>query len=67
MYAIEYDIKQIHLLNLVDDDGYGDYYNVGTLVSLEEEFKKIKPSTKGRITLKKINIGKFIFDKQKSK
>ena len=67
MYAIEYDVKQIHLLNLVDDEGYGDFYSVGTFVSLEEAFKKIKPSTKGRITLKSINIGKFIFDKEKSK
>ena len=67
MYAIEYDVKQIHILNMVDDDGYGDFYNVGAYVSIEEAVKKMKPSTKGRLTLKKINIGKFIFDEQKTK
>ena len=67
MYAIEYDVKQIHILNMVDNDGYGDFYTIGTFVSLEEAFKKIKPSTKGRLALKKLNIGKFIFDQQKTK
>jgi len=38
MYAIEYDVKQIHLLNMVDNDGYGDFYDVGQFVSLEAAF-----------------------------
>ena len=66
MYAIEYDVKQIHILNMVDNDGYGDYYSVGAFTSFEDAFKKIKDSTRGRLTLKLINIGKFVFDEKKT-
>ena len=66
MYAIEYDVKQIHLLNMVDDEGFGDYKSVGAFTSFEDAFKKIKDSTRGRLTLKLINIGKFVFDEKKT-
>ena len=70
IYAIEYDVKQIHILNMIDDNGYGDYSFIGEKTSkdsLSQAINKMKPSTRGRITLKKINIGKFIFDEEKTK
>ena len=67
MYAIEYDVRQIHILNLIDNDGYGDYTSLGTYESIEKGIQKMKSSSKGRLTLKKINLGKFIFSKKKTK
>ena len=67
LYAIEYDVKQVHLLNLVDNDGYGDFTDVGKFTTLEDAFKKLKSSSKGRLLLKKINVGKYIFDEKKTK
>ena len=67
LYAIEYDVKQIHILNMVDEDGYGDFTNPGAYESIEKAVKKMKSSTKGRLMLKKINIGKFIMDENKTK
>ena len=66
LYAIEYDVKQIHLLNLVDNDSYGDFTDVGAFISYEEAFKKLKDSSKGRLLLKKINLGKYVFDEEKT-
>ena len=67
LFCIEYDVKQVHLLNLADDGkGMGDYANLGQFISIEEGFKKLKSSSKGRIILKKINLGKFEFDESKT-
>jgi hypothetical protein len=66
LYAIEYDVKQIHILNLVDDNGFGDYTSVGAFSSFDEAYKKLKDSSKGRLLLKKINLGKYIFEKEKT-
>ena len=67
LYAIEYDVKQVHLLNLVDSDGgYGDFNDVGTFTSYDNAFTKLKDSSKGRLLLKKINIGKYVFDEKKT-
>ena len=66
LYAIEYDVKQIHILNLVDDNGFGDYTSVGTFSSFEEAYKKLKDSSRGRLLLKKINLGKFVFESTKT-
>ena len=67
MYAIEYDVRQIHILNLIDDNGYGDYTSLGTYESMEKGIQKMKSSSKGRLTLKKINLGKYVFSKKKTK
>ena len=67
LYAIEYDVKQVHLLNLVDNEDYGDFTDVGTFTNYDDAFKKLKSSSKGRLLLKKINLGKFIFDETKTK
>ena len=67
LYAIEYDVKQVHLLNLVDSDGgYGDFNDVGTFTSYDNAFTELKDSSKGRLLLKKINIGKYVFDEKKT-
>ena len=52
---------------MVDEDGYGDFTNPGKYESIEKAVKKMKSSTKGRLMLKKINIGKFIMDENKTK
>lgn len=66
-YSLEFNIKQIHIPYLADNNGgFGDYDNLGKFVSLEEGSKCLKNSSKGRKILKKINIGKFIFDKEKT-
>ena len=70
LYQIEYDVKQIHQLNLVDDNGKtggGDFSYVGKFVSINEGEKHIKSSSKARIILKKMNLGKYIFDSEKTK
>ena len=69
LYQIEYDIKQIHSLYLGDGGikGMGDFQNLGQYVSIEEGFKHLKDSSKGRLILKKLNIGKFKFDESKTK
>ena len=69
LYQIEYDIKQIHSLYLSDSGikGMGDFENIGQYVSVEEGFKHLKDSSKGRLILKKMNIGKFIFDEKRTK
>ena len=68
LFCIEYDVKQVHLLNLADDGtGMGDYENLGKFVSIEEGFKKLKSSSKGRLILQKIHLGKFEYDEQKTK
>ena len=39
LFCIEYDVKQVHLLNLADNGkGMGDYENLGKYVSIEEGF-----------------------------
>ena len=68
LFCIEYDVKQVHLLNLADNgNGMGDYENLGKYVSIEEGFTHLKSSSKGRLVLKKLNLGKFIFEEEKTK
>ena len=67
LICLEYDVRQLHILNLQDDDGMGDYAYVGTFVSNEEGYTHLKDSSKGRQILKKMNLGKYVFDEQKSK
>ena len=45
----------------------GDFENIGKFVSVEEGFKHLKDSSKGRLILKKMNIGKFEFDASNTK
>ena len=69
LYQIEYDVKQIHSLYLCDGgiSGMGDFQNLGQYVSVEEGIKHLKDSSKGRLILKQMNIGKFIFDEERTK
>ena len=68
LFCIEYDVKQVHLLNLADDGtGMGDYENLGKFSSIEEGFKKLKSSSKGRLILQKIHLGKFEYAEQETK
>ena len=67
LLCIEYDVRQLHILNLEDSNGgYGDYDNIGKYVSLEEGYTHLKSSSKGRATLKKMNLGKYVFDEKKT-
>ena len=69
LYQIEYDVKQIHSLYLHDSGikGMGDFQNIGKFVSVEEGYKHIKDSSKVRVILKRLNIGKYEFDQSNSK
>jgi hypothetical protein len=63
LFCIEYDVKQLHMLILADSgNGSGDYGNLGKYVSIEEGVKHLKSSSKGRLVLKKMNLGKYVFD-----
>ena len=63
LFCIEYDVKQLHMLILADGgNGSGDYGNLGKYVSIEEGDKHLKSSSKGRLVLKKMNLGKYVFD-----
>ena len=65
LYSIEYDIRQIHMPYLADNNGgMGDFDKLGKFISVEEGSKSLKNSSKGRNILKKINLGKFIFDEK---
>jgi len=67
LMCIEYDVKQHHQLVFTDDGkGMGDIENLGKFVSLEEAYSHLKSSSKGRIILYKMNLGKFIFDEEKT-
>ena len=67
LLCLEYDVRQLHMLILVDGGGgSGDYENVGKFVSIEEGFTHLKSSSKGRLVLKKMNLGKYIFDADKT-
>ena len=67
LYQIEYDVKQIHQLALIDGgSGSGDFSNVGKYVSIEEGAKHIKSSSKARLILKKMNLGKYTFNSDKT-
>ena len=65
LYCIEYDVKQHHMLVLTG--GSGDYDNLGKYVSIEEGFKQLKSSSKGRLALQKIKLGKFEFDESETR
>ena len=68
LYCIEYDVRQHHQLLLSDDDdGMGDYEKIVDFVSVEEGYSHLKSSSIGRATLKKLNVGKYIFDEEESK
>ena len=63
LLCIEYDVRQLHMLYLIDGGtGSGDYENVGKFVSVEDGFTHLKSSSKGRLVLKKMNLGKYVFD-----
>ena len=67
LYQIEYDVKQIHQLILTDGgSGSGDFSSVGKYVSIEEGATHIKSSSKARILLKKMNLGKYVFESDKT-
>ena len=67
LYQIEYDVKQINQLILTDSgSGIGDFSNVGKYVSVEEGAKHIKSSSRARVILKKMNLGKYVFDSDKT-
>ena len=66
-YSLEFNIKQIHIPYIADNNGgFGDYDKLGKFISLEEGSKYLKNSSKGRKILKKINFGKFIYDEEKT-
>ena len=68
LMCIEYDVKQHHQLVFTDDGkGMGDVQNMGEFISLEEGYSHLKSSSKGRIILYKMNLGKYIFDEEKTK
>ena len=67
LLCLEYDVRQLHMLILVDGGGgSGDYEGVGKYVSIEEGFTHLKSSSKGRLVLKKMNLGKYVFDQEKT-
>ena len=67
LFCIQYDVKQTHMLILSDGGGgSGDFSNLGQFKSIEEGFTHLKSSSKGRLVLKKINLGKFIYDENRT-
>ena len=65
--CIEYDVKQHHQLVFTDDGkGMGDIQNIGRFSTLEEAYTHLKRSSKGRLVLYKMNLGKYIFDEKKT-
>ena len=65
--CLEYDVRQLHMLILVDGGGgSGDYENVGKYVSIEDGIIHLKSSSKGRLVLKKMNLGKYVFDVERT-
>ena len=68
LYALEYDVRQIHMLILEDGGGgSGDYENIGKFETIEKGYAHLKSSSKGRQILKKMNLGKYVFDEKKTK
>ena len=47
--------------------GTGDFSNLGKFNSIEEGFTHLKSSSKGRLVLQKIHLGKFIYQEDKTK
>ena len=45
----------------------GDFENLGKFESIEKGFTNLKSSSKGRLVLKKIQLGKFVFDEIETK
>jgi hypothetical protein len=67
LMCLEYDVKQHHQLVFTDDGkGMGDIQNLGSFKSLEEGYTHLKRSSIGRTILYKMNLGKYIFDKEKT-
>ena len=67
LMCIEYDVKQHHQLVFTDDGkGMGDIQNIGRFSTLEEAYTHLKRSSKGRLVLYKMNLGKYIFDEKKT-
>ena len=68
LFCIQYDVKQHHMLVLSDNGkGTGDFSNLGKFNSIEEGFTHLKSSSKGRLVLQKIHLGKFIYQEDKTK
>ena len=58
-YSLEFNIKQIHIPYIADNNGgFGDYDKLGKFISLEEGSKYLKNSSKLKI-LKKIKFWKI--------
>ena len=67
LLSIEYDVRQHHQLYFSDDGtGGGDYQKIGKFVSIEEGYKHLKSSSKGRRILKQMNLGKYVFDQNRT-
>jgi len=67
LLCLEYDVRQLHMLILVDGgSGSRDYANLGKYVSMEDGITHLKSSSKGRLVLKKMNLGKYIFDEERT-
>ena len=68
LFCIQYDVKQTHMLILADDGkGSGDFSNLGQFKSIEEGFTHLKSSSRGRLVLQKIHLGKFVYEETKTK
>ena len=66
-YSLKYDIRQIHMPYLADNNGgMGDFDKLGKFISVEEGSKNLKNSSKALNILKKINLGKFVYDKERT-
>ena len=68
LYAIEYNIKQLHYFTTADynNEGNGDYYpGIGSKTK-DNYYELMKPSTKARLVLNHFNIYKMEFDKKKT-
>ena len=67
LYSIKYDVRQTHMLILQDGGGgMGDFTNIKETKTIEEGFTRLKSSSKGRLVLQKIHIGKFVYNSGKT-
>ena len=67
LLSLEYDIKQNHNKNLFDlnDCGSGDYYPID-VEKKEDIFLNLKTSSEVRKILRKINLEKYVFERNKT-
>ncbi|KAG4100866.1 hypothetical protein H8356DRAFT_1035389 [Neocallimastix lanati (nom. inval.)] len=69
LYALEYNITQIHYFVTADgnSEGNGDYLPGIKSKTMENAMDLMKPSTKARLVLKKFNLSKMKVDIDKTK